>query len=274
MTVNNKSHLLIILDSCRFDVFKESITPNMDRIGNTYKARSPSFFTFPSHKAIFSGFTPAVQDKGKWLNPKHGKLYRVVSSNMSTNKNDKIKLNGKNIIDGFNNIGVETIGTGAVRWFDPNVITGKELTGDFKHYKFFGNYTKAKKQIPWVISTATSLKDPVFCFINFGETHDPYKFEGSNYPDIAAYKKIEDSEKIEDLEKARKIVFEQQMKCVEFLDLQLKPLVDLFLRAKATITITADHGELFGEDGLWQHQDMHEATTTVPLIMNVEGSRL
>lgn len=266
MTINNKSHLLITLDSCRYDVFEAANAPNLKKIGPLHKATSPSFFTFPSHKAIFTGFTPAVQKGPKWLNPKNGKLYRITSSSVSPNPKDKHLLEGRNIIQGFNKKGLATIGTGAVRWFNPNVVTGKELTEHFKHYNYFGDYTQAKKQIPWVLNTANKVNVPTFCFINLGETHDPYRFEGSGHPEVAAYKRMSDKKK------AREVVFEQQKKCVEFLDQQLAPLINTFLKVKGTVIVTADHGELFGEDGLWQHQDLHEMTTTVPLLMNVEGA--
>lgn len=268
MAINTNSHLFITLDSCRFDVFQAANTPNMDKVGNLYKARSPSFFTFPSHKAMFAGFTPAVHGKGRWLNPKHGKLYRITSSNVSNNPNDHILLKGRNIIRGFNNLGYETIGTGAVRWFDDRTDAGEELSCDFKHYKYFGDLHYLHKQVPWVRNLSTMSKQNTFCFINVGETHDPYTYPDSGFNSVAAYKRLSNKEK------AREEVLYQQKKCVEYIDSILSPLLNLFMRVNATIIITADHGELFGEDGLWQHQDMHEMTTTVPLIMNVKGNKL
>jgi glucan phosphoethanolaminetransferase (alkaline phosphatase superfamily) len=39
----------------------------------------------------------------------------------------------------------------------------------------------------------------------------------------------------------------------------------------ATIVICTDHGDCWGEDGLWEHGISHEMTLTVPLIMRVSG---
>jgi hypothetical protein len=218
--------------------------------------------------AMFAGFTPAVQKGPKWVNPKNGKVWRVKASNMSPNPNDKFVVDGRNVVAGMNGSGYTTIGTGAVRWFDPSVKTGKMLTENFKIYKFFGEYTQAQNQVPWMIQQCARVNTPVWSFINFGETHDPYRFNGSGYNGVAAYKRMGDKKK------ARNIVFDQQKTCVEYIDRQLKPLLDQFKRANGTVMITADHGELFGEDGLWQHQDHHEMTTTVPLILNVQGTKI
>ena len=54
------SVLLITLDSCRYDSFRRSTTPAMDRVGPLHLAMAPSHFTFGSHAAIFKGFLPSV----------------------------------------------------------------------------------------------------------------------------------------------------------------------------------------------------------------------
>ena len=269
MKVTSDSFLFITLDSCRYDVFIDAYRPNMIRRGLiAHKAISPSFFTLPSHMAFFEGFTPAVPDKGKWLNPKHGKLWRVNTTNISPNKRDYMRVQGMDLIEGMNNAGYTTIGTGGVRWFDPSVPTGKILTQNFKKYKFFGNYMHAEDQVDFVYEEALKHKK-VWSFINFGETHDPYRYKGCDFPEKAAYKK-----KFKNKMEVRATVYNQQMDCVSYLDGVMAPLLDLFMDSGASVVITADHGELFGEDNLWQHQDHHEMTVTVPLIMNIKGKHI
>ena len=55
------SVLLITLDSCRYDSFRRSTTPAMDRVGPLHRAMAPSHFTFGSHSAIFKGFTSVLK---------------------------------------------------------------------------------------------------------------------------------------------------------------------------------------------------------------------
>lgn len=49
----------------------------------------------------------------------------------------------------------------------------------------------------------------------------------------------------------------------------LKPLIDLFM--DGTVLICADHGDCWGEDGLWERGISHPATLTVPLLLRVRG---
>ena len=69
--------LLITLDSCRYDSFRRSTTPAMDRVGPLHRAMAPSHFTFGSHSAIFKGFLPSVRDAKPLLNSKLAKLFRL-----------------------------------------------------------------------------------------------------------------------------------------------------------------------------------------------------
>ena len=39
----------------------------------------------------------------------------------------------------------------------------------------------------------------------------------------------------------------------------------------ASIVLTADHGDCWGEDGLWEHGISHRRTLEVPLLMRVRG---
>ena len=41
--------------------------------------------------------------------------------------------------------------------------------------------------------------------------------------------------------------------------------------ANETVILCADHGDCWGEDGLWEHGISHWATLTVPLLMRVRG---
>ena len=53
------------------------------------------------------------------------------------------------------------------------------------------------------------------------------------------------------------------------MDEQLASLLERF--ARGTVFICADHGDCWGEDGLWEHGISHPATLTVPLLMRVRG---
>ena len=50
------------------------------------------------------------------------------------------------------------------------------------------------------------------------------------------------------------------------------PLLEGF--REATTVLTADHGDCWGEDGLWEHGISHRRTLEVPLLMRVRGVAL
>ena len=65
---------------------------------------------------------------------------------------------------------------------------------------------------------------------------------------------------------------QQQRNCLEWVDKELAPLLRRFI--DQTTLICADHGDCWGENGLWEHGISHWATLTVPLIMRVKGKQL
>jgi len=161
--IQNKSFLFITLDSCRYDTFEKANIPNMKKIGPLHKAMAPSNFTFGSHSSMFVGFTPGIADINKsFLNPKYGKIFKLVGAGYPGKGTEFLTLHGENIIQGFNNLGYDTIGTGAVGWFDPNTKTGKVLSKDFKHFFYPGNTYSIAKQIDWINS---KIQDIWFVFV-------------------------------------------------------------------------------------------------------------
>lgn len=52
--------LFITLDSCRYDTFASANAPNLKRVGDLFRAKSSSHFTYGAHAAFFMGFTPGV----------------------------------------------------------------------------------------------------------------------------------------------------------------------------------------------------------------------
>jgi arylsulfatase A-like enzyme len=59
---------------------------------------------------------------------------------------------------------------------------------------------------------------------------------------------------------------QQQVKCVEYVDGQIGRLMDM-APGNTHFIVTADHGELFGEDGYFGHGPiMHEKCFEVPFV--------
>lgn len=257
--------LLITLDSCRYDTYKRADIPNMRKVGPIHKAKAPSYFTYGSHAAIFMGFLPSVNQEAPIVNSKYSKLFKLSHAAFEAeDTGNTYRLQGNSIITGLSRLGYTTIGTGAVNWFDTTSETGFELTKDFEHFWFAGNSWSLESQLDWIELRLreTSARNP-FVFLNVGETHVPYWHEGATWDrsdnPCLPFQKTD----------RRKECRQRQKACLEWVDIQLKDLIQRFI--KGTIIICADHGDCWGEDGLWEHGISHSKTLTVPLSIRHRG---
>ncbi|WP_017294484.1 sulfatase-like hydrolase/transferase [Geminocystis herdmanii] len=260
---DQNSVLFITLDSCRYDTFIQANIPNLKNIGQIYKTKAPSYFTYASHHAMFVGFTPSIaEDFTPLINAKYGKIFRMGGSAGFSKENDYLILEGKNIIEGFKRLNYLTIGSGAVGWFNPETETAQSLIQDFDLFYYPGDTYSLKKQLHWIESQLSLIQDKkVFLFLNIGETHTPYYHEGASWS--SEYNPCIPFGENNDTEECRK----RQTACLEYVDLYLKPLLEAF--KDSNIIICADHGDCWGEDGLWEHGFHHEKVLEVPLIFQL-----
>lgn len=255
---------MVTLDSCRFDTFVEAGLPRMKSVGPLRQAMAPAHFTFGSHAAIFVGFTPGVAEhQVPFVNPKYARLFRLNYAGHPGSAPPGFTLSGRNIVEGFANAGHTTIGSAAMGWFDPATSVSEVLRSGFDHFQFIGD-GGLKAQLDWIdqrlIETTTT---PAFVFLNVGETHVPYHFEGAPWSrDDNPCKPFQTEDRSAECRM-------RQTACVEYVDGLIADLLDAF--ADATILICADHGDCWGEDGLWEHGISHEKTLSVPLIIQYRG---
>ena len=271
----NSDVLFISLDSCRYDTFysswRASCLPNISSVGPVHKAQSPSYFTYGSHSSFWMGFTPGVACSNQpWLNPKAGKLFRMsYSGHVHSDQDDSFFLQGSNIVDGFRKLGYRTIGSGAVDWFNPSSDTGRILSTPFEHFYYAGNTWSLQRQLSWIESklSNTPIDQPRFVFLNVGETHVPYWHEGAEWDPWPSPCIPFGGDNCDASESSRR-----QRLCLEWVDKQLTQLISKF--SDSTILICSDHGDCWGEDGLWEHGISHPLTLTVPLVLKVCGKSI
>ena len=263
--VDKSSVLFVVLDSCRFDTFAHAALPNFRSVGPLFKASAPSYFTFGSHAAMFVGFTPGLADlERSYLNPKFGKIFKITSAGHPGKGKEAFELRGRSIAHGFARLGYAVIGTGAVGWFDTSTETGILLSSDFDDFFYAGNTHSIARQIQWLKERiARADGRPIFAFLNIGETHVPYYFDGAPWSvddnPCVPFQKVDRSEECR----------ERQRACCEFVDTRLGEILDGF--RDASILVCADHGDCWGEDGIWEHGVAHDKTLTVPLIVRLFG---
>jgi len=262
VTVAPSSVLFVTLDSCRFDTFAEARVPHLKSVGPLHRALAPAGFTYASHAAMFVGFTPWVPGTMEpYLNPKFAKIFKLVGVGFAGSGREFVQLEGRSIIDGFKRLGFATVGTGGVPWFDPASSTGRLLGADFNtfHYADGGGL---RAQLDFVDGQLARLDGhPVFLFANVGETHVPYHFEGAPWDGSSnPCRPFADDN---DAEECRR----RQCACLEWVDEQLAPLLNRF--DGANIVVCADHGDAWGEDGVWEHGVPHPKVLEVPLLLRL-----
>jgi hypothetical protein len=263
-SVNPNSVLLITLDSCRYDTFVAADAPNMKRVGpEVHRAQAPSHFTYGSHVSMFVGFTPGIAGvQHPYVNPKFAKLFRIHNDGRRPHGPAAFELQGRSIVQGFGQAGYRTLGSGAMAWFNPDRPHGELLTADFGKFFHPGDLWSVDRQAAWLDTELDAAGDtPVFVFLNVGETHAPYWHKGAPWS-------ARDNPCIPFQQRDRSAdCAARQRSCLEYVDTSVAKLLSRF--ARATIMVTADHGDCWGEDGLWEHTICHEAVLNVPLVFSV-----
>jgi Methyltransferase domain len=265
MDIDARSVLFVTLDSCRYDTFAGAEVPALRQVGPLHKAQAPSYFTFGSHMAMFAGFTPGVATvAAPLINPKFGKIFKLAGAAFPGKGGEGFALEGRNIIEGFKRLGYITLGTGAVSWFNPDTPAARFLIGDFDEFFYPGNSWSLARQLAWIDQQLEGHAGrPVFLFLNVGETHVPYYHEGAAWArddnPCVPFQAVDRSTDCRLRQRA----------CLEFVDQSLSPLLARF--SGATTVLCGDHGDCWGEDGLWEHGISHPMTLTVPLLLRLRG---
>lgn len=257
--------LLITLDSCRYDTFRATATPQLDRVGSLHRAQAPSHFTYGSHAAMFMGFLPGITAPEPFLNSKFAKVFRLGHAGFQAGpQSQAYLLEGNSIVTGLRRQGYTTIGTGAVNCFDPSSESGRELSKDFDHFWYPGNSWSLERQLEWIEGQLRRCGEgSPFVFLNVGETHVPYWHED------AAWSREDTPCWPFQTEDRQRDCRERQAACLAWVDRQLGPLLRRFL--EGTVIVCADHGDCWGEDGLWEHGVSHPRTLEVPLQIRLRG---
>jgi membrane-anchored protein YejM (alkaline phosphatase superfamily) len=259
---DKRSILFITLDSCRFDTFEAANAPNLKAVGKLHRTMAPGNFTYSSHAAMFVGFTPGIAERAEpFVNPKLTKIFKIAGAGFPGKGGEFMVLKGRSIIAGLKRKGYQCYGTGAVGWFDPGTETGEHLTRDFDAFYYSGNTHSLSKQLEWLAERLITSDGPVFTFLNVGETHVPYYFAGAPWsPDTnPCIPFAADNDAVE----CRR----RQLACLEFTDAQLAPLLEAF--GRSSVIVCADHGDCWGEDGLWEHGIHHEKVLEVPMLFRL-----
>ena len=266
--------IFIVMDSCRFDSYARAKTPNIDRIGGVESRWSYASWTAPSHYAFFMGLMPHASPQNVYASEVYKQEFvkwveRLGVSDLSF----KTFLPEISLAKVLSDHGYRC----TARVSMPVINTFTALNSNFHDYRLMQNHNDFKGMVEEV---TFHPEEPSYYFFNLGETHYPYMLEDEELPHISGVhgvfkslgRETGDASSGDQFFDAKMMtrLHEQQSKCVEYVDELIGALIEKS-PPNTHFIVTADHGELFGENGYFGHGPiMHEKCFQVPFI---EGLR-
>lgn len=271
-----RNYVVLILDSCRFDAFVEAAPKTMAKLGPIERRWSYATWTSPSHYNLLTGLLPHTSPPQVYASEYYKDDFlrfrdRLGIPDMSFGKmvpelwlptylRDTLGYRTQ----GFVSMPVLNPTTGINRGFDDYALMEKhnDLRLCFDRLRFY-------------------VERPSFVLINSGETHYPYATPDepeNDWPRIHGVNGVfkhmdapgnlthrDEAPQFFDDGKMRQL-FRRQVEAVRWVDRVVEELFDL-VPENTWITITADHGELFGEQGYFGHGPIqHEKVMEVPFV--------
>lgn len=234
--------IMIDIDSVSHDVFRCAKTPNIDALGGTHfdKAYSSASQTLGSYYIRMLGHLP-YQDGSEQI---FGSVFWL-----------PLEFKKK----GYHTIAIVSM---------PHLSVTFGCGRGWDHFVLLPRYNFSRGLIETAIGRLKH--QPLFMFLNIGDTHSPYTYEGSQGTiwKAALFNPYNYHKQDTLSDQYLAYLRWKQIEALEHVDKQLKVLFDAIDKSRTTIIITADHGELFGENHTFGHGiGFHENLYHVPLII-------
>lgn len=271
-------YILVILDSCRWDTFLEAAPRTIQRLGETEKRYSYASWTAPSHYNLLMGLMPHTSPRNVFASEYYKKDFIRFNERLGADGVSFRSLVPRLYLPDYlrDSLGYATRAMVSL----PVLNSHTPLNSGFESFRLMPDHN----DMAAMVDAMTFLPDrPSFYLLNVGETHYPYALPSepkNEWPVISGvhgvFKHLDDhvvGGKLVEGEEPR--FFDQaqldalrnrQVEAVRYLDGVFEKLFDLVPR-NTYITVTSDHGELFGEDGYFGHGPVfHEKVFEVPFL--------
>lgn len=273
MAPQHNNYLLIIFDSCRYDTFVEAKTKIMRKLGKPQKRWSYASWTSPSHFNLLTGLLPHESPKGVYASEYYRRDFIKFNERLGGEGMKFEALVPKLYLPPFlKSIGYRTHARVSLPVLNPSTI----LNDGFDSYKLMDAHNDFRAILREVQFWE---EQPSFYLLNVGETHYPYALAGEPREAWPTLHGVHGVFKHFDQHaiggKIRRTTFNaaklkelraRQVSAVKFLDSAMEELFDTVPK-NTYITITSDHGELFGEEGYFGHGPIqHPKVFEVPFL--------
>jgi hypothetical protein len=246
---------LIVIDSLRFDTTQVATTPNFRSIFQKFsndeywvQVGANATYTLPAHIALLKDGRTPCRNQPDVPGPYNREKEILFRPQLAWREKDATypTPEAPNIVKGFEKLGYRTVGIGGVHWFNTAFQTSAFWGGEY-FQEFYWRPDFADDH-PDGFENQLGLCEglfenhrpdvPVFFFINIASCHFPYRRNERSV--------------------------QGQARCLEYIDAHIQDLLQL-LPLPCHVLIMADHGECFGEDGLWGHAIYHPKIMEIPM---------
>ncbi|HLJ14116.1 MAG TPA: sulfatase-like hydrolase/transferase [Bryobacteraceae bacterium] len=270
------NYVLIVFDSCRYDSFQRARPKVMRKLGPVERRWAYASWTAPSHYNLLMGIMPHSSPKNVFASEYYQKDFFKFNARLGGSG-----IEFKSFVPRLylpillRNLGYQTHAMVSLPVLNPTTI----LNTGFDSYSLMEKHNDMRAMLRRM---SFSERSPSFYLLNVGETHYPYALPDESpdeWPRIngvhGVFKHLDEHIVGGKLRRARSKVFntkkladlrQRQIEAVKYLDSVVEELFDLAPQ-NTYITITADHGELFGEDGYFGHGPIqHAKVLEVPFV--------
>ncbi len=272
----HNNYLLIVLDSCRYDGFVTARPKAMRKLGRLQRRWAYASWTAPSHYNLLMGLMPHSSPRGIFASEYYQRDFLKFNERLGAEGIEFKKFVPRLYLPVLlQNLGYKTHAMVSMPVLNPLTV----LNTGFDDYKLMDRHNDMRAMLPQI-----KFQDdcPSFYLLNVGETHYPYALPGEppeQWPRISGvhgvFRHLDDHVVGGKLRRAKADAFNRpkllelkhrQIEAVRYLDMVIEELFDL-LPPNTYVTITSDHGELFGEDGYFGHGPIqHEKVLEVPFL--------
>ena len=272
------NYIIVIFDSCRYDTFVKAKPKTIPKLGKLECRFSYASWTAPSHYNLLSGLLPHTSPRHVFASEYYKKDFLKYSERLGIQGIEFKSLIPKLYFPAFlkESLGYRTHAMVSLPVLNPKTI----LNHGFDSFRLMPRHNDMRAMLPEMRFTEAA---PSFYLLNVGETHYPYALPDEppeQWPKISGvhgvFQHLDDHVVGGKLDRRKgdrffnqaqlKVLRSRQVDAVKYLDRVVEELFDAVPK-NTWITITSDHGELFGEDGYFGHGPVnHEKVFEVPFI--------
>jgi hypothetical protein len=263
----------VVLDSLRYDSWIRAEPSALGALGPVQRRWSYATWTAPSHYNLLMGLLPHTSPPEVYASEYYKQDFLLYADRLGVPDMEFKRLLPSIFLPTYlkHGLGYST----HARVSMPVLNEHTAINRDFDSYRLMPKHNDMAAMLE---DMSVKAGEPSFWLLNVGETHYPYALpdeDPSKWPRISGvhgvFKRLdEDREGLgmtEFFDETRlRELHDRQVEAVRYIDGVIARLFDM-LPSGTWVVVTADHGELFGEDRYFGHGPiMHEKVLEVPFV--------